>query len=49
MGNPIQFSAANAQFDTPAETLGQSNHAVYGGILKMSSDQIDELAKTGVI
>jgi formyl-CoA transferase len=49
MGNPIQFSAANAQFDIPAETLGQSNQAIYGGILKMSSDQIDELAKTGVI
>jgi formyl-CoA transferase len=49
MGNPIQFSDANAQFDIPAETLGQSNQAVYGGILKMSSDQIEELAKTGVI
>jgi crotonobetainyl-CoA:carnitine CoA-transferase CaiB-like acyl-CoA transferase len=49
MGNPIQFSKANAQFDIPAQEIGQANQDIYGSLLKMSADEIAELQSAGVI
>lgn len=49
MGNPIQFSKANAQFDVPAQDIGEANQEIYGGLLKMSTAEIKELCATGVI
>lgn len=48
MGNPILFSKANAQFDQPAQALGQANQEIYGGLLKMSAAEINELGAAGV-
>lgn len=49
MGNPIQFSKANAQFDIPAQHLGQANADIYGGLLQLSAAEIRELGAAGVI
>lgn len=49
MGNPIQFSDAHAQFDVPAQALGAANHDIYGGLLKMSPEEIAALRAEGVI
>ena len=49
MGNPIQFSKANAQFDIQAQDLGEVNQDIYGGLLKMSAAEIAELSATGII
>ena len=49
MGNPIQFSKANAQFDIPAQDIGEANQEIYGGLLKMSAAEIKELDASGVI
>jgi formyl-CoA transferase len=49
MGNPIQFSKANAQFDIPAQDLGASNEDIYGGLLKLSPQEIAALRADGVI
>ena len=49
MGNPIQFSKAQAQFDEPTQELGAANEQVYGGLLKLSASEIDELRRSGVI
>ncbi|EER58373.1 L-carnitine dehydratase/bile acid-inducible protein F [Acidovorax delafieldii 2AN] len=49
MGNPIQFSDAHAQFDQPAQALGQANEEIYGGLLKMSRQDLDRLSAAGVI
>jgi crotonobetainyl-CoA:carnitine CoA-transferase CaiB-like acyl-CoA transferase len=49
MGNPIRFSKAHAQFDQPAQDIGEANKDIYGGLLKMSSREIDDLRSTGVI
>ena len=49
MGNPIRFSKAHAQFDQPAQDLGAANEEIYGGLLNLSSQELDELHATGVI
>jgi crotonobetainyl-CoA:carnitine CoA-transferase CaiB-like acyl-CoA transferase len=49
MGNPIKFSKANAQFDIPAQELGQANAEIFGGLLKMPKAEIDALRSAGVI
>ena len=49
MGNPIQFSKANAQFDIAAQSLGEANQDIYSGLLKMSAGEIAELMSSGVI
>jgi formyl-CoA transferase len=49
MGNPIRFSKANAQFDQPAQELGDANQEIYGGLLKLSASEIDELRAARVI
>ena len=49
MGNPIQFSKANAQFDIPAQDLGEANADIYGGLLKMPVAEIDGLRSAGII
>ena len=49
MGNPIQFSKANAQFDQPAEAIGASNEQIYRGLLKMSAGEVEELRSKGII
>ena len=49
MGNPIRFSKAHAQFDVPAQELGQANVEILGGLLKMSDCEMDELRAAGII
>lgn len=49
MGNPIQFSKANAQFDIPAQDIGEANADIYGGLLKMPVAEIDGLRSAGII
>lgn len=49
MGNPIQFSKAHAQFDQPAQDLGAANEQIYGGLLNLASQELDELRAAGVI
>jgi len=49
MGNPIRFSKAHAQFDIPAQAVGEANRDIYGGLLKMSDLEITELTAAGVI
>ncbi|MCY1291619.1 hypothetical protein D9M68_527790 [compost metagenome] len=40
---PIRFSATPSQFGKPAMALGGANEEVYGGLLKLSRDEIDAL------
>ncbi len=49
MGMPIHFSAATAEFDLPAPSLGEHNEAVYGGILGYSPKKIEALRSRKVI
>jgi crotonobetainyl-CoA:carnitine CoA-transferase CaiB-like acyl-CoA transferase len=49
MGNPIQFSKAHAQFDQPAQDIGEANQEIYRGVLKMSDREMDDLRAAGVI
>jgi crotonobetainyl-CoA:carnitine CoA-transferase CaiB-like acyl-CoA transferase len=49
MGNPVHFSKAHAQFDIPAQELGDANDEIYGGLLKLSPAEIDALRQSGVI
>ncbi|MEN9885823.1 MAG: hypothetical protein RL758_401 [Pseudomonadota bacterium] len=49
MGNPIRFSDAHAQFDVPAQDLGEANEDIYGGLLKMSPADIEALRAQKVI
>ena len=49
MGNPIQFSKANGQFDVPAQDLGEANDDIYGRLLKMSAQERQALRAAGVI
>ena len=49
MGNPIRFSKAHAQFDVPAQDIGEANQDILGGLLKMSDREMDELRAAGVI
>jgi crotonobetainyl-CoA:carnitine CoA-transferase CaiB-like acyl-CoA transferase len=49
MGNPIQFSKAHAQFDLPAQDIGEANADIYGGLLKLSAGEMDELRAARII
>ncbi|MCO5397854.1 CaiB/BaiF CoA transferase family protein [Ralstonia soli] len=49
MGLPIRFSASTAQFDQPATALGAANAEVYGGLLKLSPQEIEALREQGVV
>ncbi len=49
MGLPIQFSKSKSQFDQPATELGSANDEVYGGLLKLSSEELAALRADGVI
>ncbi|MFT3975564.1 MAG: CoA transferase, partial [Sphingomonas bacterium] len=49
MGLPIRFSDAQAGFDRPAEDLGASNEAVFGGMLGLSAEEIAALRARGTI
>ena len=49
MGLPIQFSKSKAQFDQPATDLGAANEEVFGGLLGLSEQQLDELRRAGVV
>lgn len=49
MGLPIRFSASTAQFDKPAMALGAANEEIYGGLLKMSPQEIESLREQGIV
>ncbi|CCN17720.1 conserved hypothetical protein [Bordetella bronchiseptica MO211] len=49
MGLPIGFSECHAQFDVPAQALGQANASVYADILGLSDAEIRRLEEKGVI
>lgn len=49
MGMPIHFSAATAEFDRPAPSLGGNNEDVYRGILGYSGEKIEGLRSRKVI
>ena len=49
MGLPIRFSKTPAQFDQPAMALGAANEDVYGRLLGLSAQELDELHRAGVI
>ncbi|MEY4139023.1 MAG: hypothetical protein RLZZ371_1205 [Pseudomonadota bacterium] len=49
MGNPIQFSKANAQFDIPAQGLGEATTQILSDVLKMSASELDQLRAERVI
>ena len=43
------MSATPGEVRSPAPTLGQHNHEVYGGLLGFSAEEIDALEADGVI
>jgi len=49
MGNPIRFSDAHAQFDQPAQELGEANDEVFGSLLNLSREEIEALRADRVI
>jgi crotonobetainyl-CoA:carnitine CoA-transferase CaiB-like acyl-CoA transferase len=49
MGLPIRFSATPSQFDQPAQALGGANDEIFGGLLKLSGAQLQQLRDDGVI
>lgn len=49
MGLPIKFSKTPVQFDQPAQELGASNDEIYGDLLKLSVEQLQQLRDDGVI
>lgn len=49
MGLPIQFSRTPAQFDQPAQALGEANEEIYRGLLKLSEAELAQLREQGVI
>jgi formyl-CoA transferase len=49
MGLPIRFSATPSQFDQPAMPLGSSNEEIYGGLLKLTEQDIKDLQRSGVV
>jgi formyl-CoA transferase len=49
MGLPIRFSATPSQFDQPAMALGRANEEIYGGLLKLSREEIGALREEGVV
>ncbi|HAA94881.1 MAG TPA: CoA transferase [Dehalococcoidia bacterium] len=48
-GIPWKMSATPGQVRWPAPTLGQHNRGVYGELLGLTGDQIDQLEQTGII
>ncbi len=48
-GVPVHFSETDWRIENGAPCLGQHNDAVFGGILGLSSNEIDELRAEGVI
>ena len=49
MGLPINFSKSKSQFDQPATELGAANEQIYGEMLRLSKEEIDELKTAGII
>jgi crotonobetainyl-CoA:carnitine CoA-transferase CaiB-like acyl-CoA transferase len=49
MGNPIRFSKAHAQFDQPAQEIGDANQEIYRGLLGLTDGEIDALRAARVI
>lgn len=48
-GNPIKLMDTMPDVQIPAPTLGQYNDFVYGEMLNMSKQEVEDLAKNGVI
>jgi crotonobetainyl-CoA:carnitine CoA-transferase CaiB-like acyl-CoA transferase len=48
-GLPIRMSGSFTGFDKPAVTLGASNADVYGAMLGLDAEQLEALARDGVI
>jgi len=48
-GFPIKFSEARGELTEPAPALGQHNREVYGGLLGLSEEELEELERDGVI
>ena len=46
---PFKFSKGEWEFKNPAPSIGEHNTDVYGGILKLSKEEIAKLRRTGVI
>ncbi|WP_322050136.1 CaiB/BaiF CoA transferase family protein [Paraburkholderia bannensis] len=49
MGLPIKFSKTPAQFDQPAQELGESNDEIYRSLLKLPEQRLQQLRDEGVI
>lgn len=49
MGLPIRFSATPSQFDQPAMALGGANDEIYGGLLKLSPQELRALREAGIV
>lgn len=49
LGSPIQFSPAHAACNQPAQKLGAANAQVYGQLLGLSAQQLQQLQADGVI
>lgn len=47
--NPIHFSSGSTYFDTPAPFLGQHNAQVYGELLGLSTERLQELKEQKII
>lgn len=48
-GRPLRFSKTPLREDMPAPCLGEHNSLIYGSLLGMSQDEINELEREGVI
>ncbi len=48
-GFPIQFAVRPVEEVTPAPLLGQNNHEIYGGLLGLSREEIEDLRRQKVI
>lgn len=48
-GLPIHFGLSESGFDQPAPTLGQNNAEIYGDLLNMNTQKLDELKNQKVI
>ena len=48
-GLPIHYGQTEAGFDRPAPFLGQHNNEIYGQLLNMSTQELEELKKNKII
>jgi benzylsuccinate CoA-transferase BbsF subunit len=48
-GIPVHLSATDWRIERPAPLLGEHNREVYGGLLGLADDEIDELTAAGVL